>query len=230
MLRFTINSETAQQDAKMEFMTFHHPLIRAITYHYNEHLDELHPASHIKLRWNGIMPGFYAWFIFVIEISGARPMKDLSLVVLRATPVTPLVEDEGNALFNEMVLKGETISPPERGRLSFDTAALVVQADETLATRLNARFEQMTKYNEALVSNRLASLEESYNRTFTKRSERLERAISENKKTTYVKGLETSIRNLKATFEDKKAEIESLRKIGKSFDLKGGGMVEVYSE
>lgn len=229
-LRFTINPETAQQDAKMEFMTFHHPLIRAITTHYNEHLDELHPVSHIRLRWNGINPGFYAWFMYVIEISGARPTKDLTIVILQTTPVMPLIEDNGNAFFNEMVLRSEIIPPSERGRLPLDTADLIAQADETLAVRLKARFEQMSKYNEALVSNRLASLEESHNRIFTKRSERLEKAIIEKKKATYIKGLETSIRNLTAAFEDKKSEIQALRRIGKSFDLKGAGIVEVSDE
>lgn len=229
-LRFTISPEMAQQDAKMEFMTFHHPLVRAITSHYNEHLDELHPVSHVKLRWHGMKPGFYAWFMYIIDISGARPTKDLMVVTLQATPLSPLSEDDGNALFNELVLRSETIPPSERGRLSLDTVTLIEQADETLATRLNARFEQMTKYNEALVSNRLASLVESYNRTLTKRSERLERARNEKKKATYIKGLETSIKNLTATLEEKKTEIESLRRIGKSFDLKGAGVVEVFCE
>ena len=49
-LRFTVDTEQAQEDAKLDFLSFHHPMIRSISDYYMRHQDELHPASYLRLQ------------------------------------------------------------------------------------------------------------------------------------------------------------------------------------
>jgi superfamily II DNA or RNA helicase len=226
-IKMTIDSELAQQDRKIDFLTFHHPLIRAITSYYNEHPVELHPVSHVRLKTNICSAGIYTWFLYLLEITGARPIRDINVVMIPLENIEPLSEDISQRLFIEMAVKGEVVAPGERGLQDFPVDSHINLAENVFTQRLNHRFEQLKRHNNALVSNRLASLEESFTRNVNRREALLEKAKLLKRKGTYIKGLETGIRNLKARYEESKKVIESTRNMGRGYDLKGAGIVEV---
>lgn len=226
-IKITIDSKFAQDDRKIDFLTFHHPLVRSITSYYNEHADELHPVSHIRLNSNSFTEGIYAWFMYLMEITGARPVKDIHVVIVPITDLTPMNEDASEKMFNEIVLNGSMVPPGERGLSNFPSDNIISVAEDTFLQRLNRRLEQLKRANEALVSKRLSSLEESFSRNIDKRESLLERARAQGKQQSYIRGLETGIKNLRLRYEDNRGEIESSRNIGKSYDLKGAGLVEI---
>jgi superfamily II DNA or RNA helicase len=226
-IKITTNPEIAQEDRKIDFLTFHHPLVRAITSYYNENSNELHPVSHVKLATNICKTGVYVWFLYLFEINGARPLKDIDVAVISTDNNEPLDEDDSSNLLVDMVLHGKAVPPGERGMSDLRSPDLVKLADELFVGRLKNRLNDLKRANDALVSNRLSSLEESFNRNMLKRQTLLEKAKILNRKETYIKGLETGIRNLKSQYELRRSEIEASRNIGYGYDIKGAGIVEV---
>ena len=93
--------------------------------------------------------------------------------------------------------------------------------------RLNEKFEQRRRANEAIVANRLASLRETYERNNELRVQRLADARARGRQASYVKGLETRIRTLESGYWEKAREIEAGRELTRSYQLRGGGVVEI---
>ena len=158
----------------MEFLTFHHPLIRAITAYYDEHPTELHPVSYVQVASAMIPRGTYAWFLYVTEITGARPMKDLEVVAVSIDSNNSLSSDQCEDLLSSMIAEASSVPPAQRTTQVPD--ALCSRADEVLLLRLEERFRERQRSNDALVNNRLASIKESFERNQQKRSESIQKA------------------------------------------------------
>lgn len=223
----TTDAKNAMDDSQIEFLTFYHPLVVSITSYYSQHEDELHPVSHVRLPTNLFDKGIYSWFLYLMEIGGARPAKDLFFVVIALDPLAALQEDDCDRFLVEMVTKAQMVLPGERGMVELPTEEILRIADQTFVARLESKLAQLRKSNNALISNQLASLEESFTRNINRRQTLLDKARINQRKETYIKGLETGISNLSLNYEKKKVEIEAARNISKGFDLKGAGIVEV---
>lgn len=226
-VQITTDPEQAQRNRRLEFLTFYHPLVRAVNQYYDSHSDELHPVSHVRLASSNIPRGKYVWFLYLVEITGARPLKDLEFVALNMDSKVPLEIDDTDILLSEMLSLAEPV--PAAGRGPAASVDLIQRADEVLSVRLDDRFKERQRYNEALVANQLASIEETFKRNVRIREERIETAKTRGRRESYIRGLETGLRNLEEAHQTKIREIESGRSLGKSFFLRGAGLVEVIS-
>ena len=224
-LRFTTDPELAQEDRKLEFLTFHHPLIRAIKRYYDGHETELHPVSYIRVSSSDVPPGPYAWFLYVTEITGARPVKDIEVVAFPVGGEEALPPDPSEQLLARMIT--ESLSVPPAQRVAAISQPLCTLADEILVSRLQGRFEERRRSNDALVSNRLASAREGFERNKRRTLDQIEMAKLRNRKETYIRGLETRLRNQDAAFREREREIEASRELGRSFRLCGAGVAEI---
>jgi superfamily II DNA or RNA helicase len=222
---FTTSSEVARDNRKLEFLTFHHPLIRAISKYYDQHRTELHPVSHVRLATQEVPPATYVWFLYLVEITGVRPVRDLECVAVECTSGIVLDVDRSEGLLTEMIARSDAVPAPQRGLPIPE--AVIQKADEVLVHRLEARFRDRRRANEALVVNQLASLEESFKRNQRLRQERIAMAKMRGRKESYIRGLETGLRNFEVAHAARLREVEAGRKIGKSFSLRGAGLVEV---
>jgi hypothetical protein len=124
-----------------------------------------------------------------------------------------------------MIARSDAVPAPQRGLPIPE--AVIQKADEVLVHRLEARFRDRRRANEALVVNQLASLEESFKRNQRLRQERIAMAKMRGRKESYIRGLETGLRNFEVAHAARLREVEAGRKIGKSFSLRGAGLVEV---
>ena len=68
---------------------------------------------------------------------------------------------------------------------------------------------------------------ETYERNLERARNRVEEAQERKRKTSYIKGLETRIRNLEAGYFAKVDEVESTREMSRSYKARGAGIVEV---
>jgi len=212
---------------QIEFLTFYHPLIVAITNYYTQHDDELHPVSHVRLLTSKFEKGVYVWFLYLVEITGARPSKELFFFVVSVNQFNVLHEDDCDRFLAEMASNAQMVPAGERGGFVLPFERIFNMADETFVERLDKKLAQLRKANNALVSNQLASLEESFSRNINRRTVLLQKARINKRKETYIKGLETGIRNLTLTYEKKKGELEKARTLDNGFSLKGAGITEV---
>jgi len=225
MVLLTTESGLAERDATLDLLNFYHPLIRAVNRHYDEHATELHPVSHVRLESADIRAGTYLWLLYATEITGVRPIRDLELVALDVDCGHAVDADTCEALLWRMVAEGQSV--PENQRLGGIDKELIAGAENDLVARLNANFEGRRKANEALVANRLASLRETYERTRRIREESIQKARWNQRNESYIKGLETRLSNLEADYNRKVADINAAREMSRSYQLKGGGIVEV---
>lgn len=220
----TVNHEIADANKTLDFLTFYHPMIRAIKSYYAEHQDELFPVSSLRITHPSFPVGDYVWSLFLTEITGAHPYKDLEAVVLPILDGPPLSSDESESLLWDLIQRGESndksLSPPVRQEL-------VNEAEDVLVERLEAKFEERKRLNESVVERRLASLEETFKRTLRKREEQLRQSQIRGHQDRIIRMREGGIRNLKADYERKKLDIEAGRRLGRSYQLEGAGLLRV---
>jgi len=220
----TVNHEAADANKTLDFLTFYHPIIRAIKSYYAEHQDELFPVSSLRLAHSTHPVGDYVWLLFLTEITGAHPYKDLEAVVLPMSGRIPLSSDESESLLWELIQRGESgdksLTPPVRQEL-------VNMAEDVLVERLEAKFEERKRLNESVVEGRLASLEETFRRTLRKREEQLRQSQIKGHQDRIIRMREGGIRNLKADYERKKLDVEAGRRLGRSYQLQGAGLLHV---
>lgn len=220
----TVNHEAADANKTLDFLTFYHPVIRAIKSYYAEHQDELFPVSSLRIAHPFFPAGDYAWFLFLTEITGAHPYKDLEAVVLPMLGRTPLSSDESESLLWDLIQRGESgdksLTPPVHQEL-------VNAAEEVLVERLEEKFEARKRLNESVVERRLSSLEETFQRTLRKREEQLRQSQVRGHQDRIIRMREGGIRNLKADYERKKLDIEAGRRLGRSYKLEGAGLLHV---
>lgn len=220
----TVNHEAADANKTLDFLTFYHPIIRAIKSYYAEHQDELFPVSSLRIAASSFPIGDYVWFLFLTEITGAHPYKDLEAVVLPASGSTPLSSDESESLLWELTQRGESNDKPLSPPVSQE---LVNAAEDVLVQRLEEKFEERKRLNESVVERRLASLEETFQRTLRKREERLRQSQIRGHQDRIIRMREGGIRNLKTDYERKKLDIEAGRRLGRSYKLEGAGLLHV---
>jgi SNF2 family DNA or RNA helicase len=222
---FTVDQDLAEEHRDLEFLTFYHPLIRAINRYYETHPAELHPVSYVRLHSTAVAAGTYAWLLYLIEITGARPLRDLELVGLSVDDGESLSPDDSELLLAELLVAAEWV-PPSQRTARVDTT-FVHQAEEIVAARLATWFAERERLNDALVGHCLASVEQNFKRTERMREEAIAQARARGRQERYLRGLETALRNLRAAHGVKVREIEAGRQLGRRFELRGAGIVEV---
>ena len=117
-VRFTFDSDVALNNRDIDFLTVHHPLIRAIVKHYEEHPEELHPVARVFVRSAAtnkadrtlpIPVGDYFYFIYRLEVEGARKDRTLQTIAISTITTLPLSEDVAEDLLTAMITNGETL-------------------------------------------------------------------------------------------------------------------------
>jgi hypothetical protein len=226
VLEFTTDGDLAQERPNLDLLTFYQPLVRAVAKHYEQNATELHPVSALRVASDSIRSGLYAWAIFLTEVTGARPVKELDFVLVDGVTGCIVDAETGDRLFWDMTASGMSIP---RGEQVSETATadLVQKAEATGIERLNLRFADRARLNNATVDARLASLDAAHDRNLAIREERLRVAEARRRAPNYLRMLEGGIRKLKTAYQMKRRELEAQRTLGRSIRLEAAGLVEV---
>jgi hypothetical protein len=225
-LDFAIDGDVAQERPNLDLLTFYHPLVRAVAKYYEQNATELHPVSLLRISTDDTPQGLYAWAVFLTEVTGARPVKELDFVLVDCDTGRPVDADIGDKLFWEMMAGGASIPPGEQlSQASNDE--LLTTAEGIGVERLNVRFAERNRLNNATVDARLASLDAAHQRNLAIREERLRVAEAKRRAPNYLRMLEGGIRKLKTAYEMKRRELEAQRTLGRSIRLEAAGLVEV---
>jgi len=222
-MKVTFDSETALQHPKLHFINIYHPLISAIKKYYEANPGELHPVSKILVESQTIPPGIYLYLLYLVDLRCARPKKLLEPVFISFNDSLPTLKPEKcETLLTEMILKGKTwdeFYEISRGNVE----QLLQKGQEIFAKRMHKKKEEMERINSALVATKLDNLKKSYEAKKRERETRLKKA----RDTRIIRMLEASLRNLEKDYEKKRKEIERMKEVKVSFDLQGGGIVNV---
>lgn len=223
----TFDCERAVENGAWEFITAAHPLVRAIAKRYDEQPTLVHPVTAMEVVTTAISPGEYLFLWASIEETGIRGGRSLWAAVVSADGSVVADAETSEMLLHHMVLTGrrweDFESPPEE-----INASLLDRAKETLLARHSAYRRDVKRRNEALVDQRLASLESSYR---VKRSERQGR-LDENRlrgNERAAKLFEAQLRKLESDFAERCRQIEEQKTVAVSWAIEGGGYVRVVA-
>lgn len=225
-VQMTFSSEEAFENPELEFININHPIIRAVGTYYENHREELHPVARITLNSENFPSGECLYVAYLLEVKAARSFRSLETIFVSYRDATSIGEELSEDLMNEMITNGETLDPFPRP--SLETNKRVIQAaEDEFGKRIEKKRQEIERINEALISSRLASLEQSFRAKYQKREDLLDRAKAKGAAPQYIRMLEGGIRNLKATHELKKQDLEDAKKIYVSFSQVCAGFVRV---
>ena len=225
-LQVTFVAEEAFDNPDLEFVNIGHPITRAITAYYQNHRDELHPVARISLNSSQFPESDFLYFIYLLEVNAARSHRSLETIFVSLDSDIPINEDLGEDLMNEITTKGETLSTFPR--ISVEEGYKTKQiADDEFGKRITQKRQEIESINDALISARLTSLEQSFTTKYQKKQELLDRARHKRSAPQYIRMVEGGMRNLKVAYEMKRNELEDARKIYINFNPVGAGYLRI---
>lgn len=161
-VRVTFDSEVAFSHPEVEFLNVLHPLVRVIADELQEDSSQLLNASRFVLRTRLVPSGVFFYFIFLLQISGARPQNRLEIVL--SDPQGRIFDDTSvlKKLLGTMIENGEEISGIVEEVSLGEAQRAYDQAIDFFLSRVELTTAEERRHNDALVSRRIASLETSY--------------------------------------------------------------------
>jgi superfamily II DNA or RNA helicase len=225
-VRLTFDASLALMDHEVEFITNTHPIIRAICRWYDRHRDELHPISALVRQTNRLSPGHYLYSVHLVEATGARPSRSLEAIFAGLTDSVIVAGDEAEDLMSELVTLADTTTTKPNVEPSALRAALQ-RIDQALGERISAMRSDLSRLNDVIVSQRVASLRQSFAGRIEKREQLLARARHRGAAPQYIRMLEGSIRNAREEWAHREAELERGRSVNVSFTTIALGILEV---
>jgi len=222
----TFSSEEAFENPELEFLNIGHPIVRAIGAYYENRREELHPAARICLNYNNVAEGDYLYMVYLLEVKAARPFRSLETIFISYGEAEIIGEELIEDLLNETTTNGETLE--SFPRISPETNRKLIQlAEDEFGKRIEKKRKEIERINEAIISSRLASLEQSFTAKHQKKKELLDRAKAKKAAAQYIRMLDGGVRNLRVGYELKTQELEDARRINVSFKQVCGGFLSI---
>jgi hypothetical protein len=196
----------ASEDPDVEFLSAHHPLLQAVRLYYKDNRDSLHPVAKVTL-------------------TGARHIRTMESSFINLDTGEILDSETSEIFLSKMVTEGQTY--PDDPDLDEDTIVeMARRADEVFVGRVGEKERELRRINDALISNRLASLEASFKAKETKKLELLERARLHGRDPRYIRMLEGGLNNIRNEYERKRTEIDAGRTVRKEYSTIAAGYLE----
>ncbi len=226
-IKVTFDPEKALKDRGLQFINIYHPLISAIKSHYLDNPGELHPVSKVKLCTNVTREGEYLYFIQLINIQCARSrnIQEAIFIPFNGT-YGEVSNEESELLLSEMVSNGLTYEE-FKGYDREVMKPLIERANKMLELRIRKRKEEAERINESLISDKIVSLDRSFEIKVQKQKDRLKKRDDKEYDIRYVRMVEGSIRNLELDHEQRRNQLEKERIVDVSYITKGAGVLRV---
>lgn len=216
----TFSAASAVRDHALEFLSIHHPLVRAIVAEENA-ADGRSPTGCFRISPSGSRAGICMFFVFRINVGGMK-----ARIELLPTVVTDTGEVDGHlseSFFVHLAQAAPTdISPADLltdDRV--DKAAAAARA--YAASEVVRREEEVERLNNATIDAQAESLRLGYER----RRDRLERQLVEARDERIIRLYRGELANRELTFKRKQAELEAKRAVEVSSELIAAGFLEV---
>lgn len=222
----TFNSEEANKDKTLEFINLNHPIIQMIVKHYDFKKTELHPVSKIQVEYNNLPAGYYFYFIYLVEFTGARQEKRLENIVINSQNFGILSSEASDELIGTAKVDGFDL-PYVESSVYDKLERAFEMATEMLHKMRETREQELRRINESLIVERIASLKKSFDFKISKAQSRLDKAKAKQSDYRIIRMTEAQIRNLVDEKERKIREIEKRRQVSSSFDEVAAGVIKI---
>jgi superfamily II DNA or RNA helicase len=217
---FTFNGEVATADHTVEFVSAHHPIVRAASAAFQA-IDPPPAAGWLCTEATGATPGIYVFYIFRIQISGARSSLELEPVALE---VDGTVASDVTDRLMPLITRAKANDRNPQGIVDAEFVARTHDAAvRWIEARRAAREADLRRLADARIDAQLQSLDLGYTRRVARIDTRLEHEHHPN----MVRLLTGQRRNLDRRHGRKRHEIESRRDVAVGYDTVAAGILEV---
>jgi len=226
----TFNDQEACRDESLEFITIHHPIMKAIKRYYDENKQHIHNTAQFRLTGNSEHQGNYLFFIYLLEKTALK--KDLILI-----PILVSLENKKVHIVDELcdwflgeIVKAEPVD--DEKLTTYDDGLFemaVKQAEEYLEMIREEEEHKLRRSNDTLVNNQIESVKQA-TEIKTKKAEEIIRNFLLQGKTEeapIVRLHKGRVRNLRISMEEKINELEKKRSVSVGFSLVAGGVVKI---
>lgn len=221
-LAFTFDGEIATSDHTIEFVSAHHPVVRVASEAFRV-VDPPPAAGSLVAHVDDVEPGIYAFYVFRLQISGARSSLELEPVAVGVDgAVAPHVGDHLIPLITRAAASER--SPQDIVDNDF-VARTHAAATEWIEARRTARETEVRRLADARSEAQLQSLDLGYERRVARIDARLEYEHHPN----MVRLLTGQRRNLERRHMRKRHEIESHREVAVGYDTVAAGVLEIVA-
>ena len=225
----TFNDQEACRDESLEFITVHHPIIKAIKGYYDANKQDIFHTAQFLLRGKVQDQGKYLFFIYLLEKTALK--KDLVLVPILVNLGNKKVHiaDELCDWFLGEIVKAEI---SDKNLPSYDEEELsrsFKDAGEYLEMLREEEEQKIKRSNDTLVNNQIESVKQATAIKIRRVEEIIKKLMDQGKteEDPIVRLYRGRIRNFGIYMTQKIKELEQKKVVSVAFNLIAGGVVQV---
>lgn len=227
-VKVTFDHQAAMENPRLELITVRHPLVRAVAARYDADATLIHPVTAVQISSDAVPPGEYMFGWAAVTETGLRAGLSLWAEAMEVGTDVSVDGEAAEMLLHHMVVRGQRWEDFEAPPAEF-TADLFDRLRDHIARRHAAYRAEAKRRNQAMVEQRLASLEASFRVKLGERQRRLDENIRrENEKV--IPLFRRQIEKLEAEHEERTRQIEQQRDLSVSWDIEGAGYVRVVEQ
>lgn len=225
----TFNDQEACRDEALEFITIHHPIMKAIKRYYDDNKQKVCSTVQFRLGGNSKYQGRYLFLIYMLEKTALK--KDLIMIPILVNLENNKVHivDELCEWFLGEIVKAESV---DKNLATYDDSQFKVvfeEAGEYLEMIREEEEQKLRRNNDTLVNNQVESVKQAAAIKIKKAEEIIRNLKSQGRtdEDPIVRLHKGRIRNFKISMEQKTESLEQKRAVSVAFNLLSGGVVEI---
>jgi superfamily II DNA/RNA helicase len=223
----TFNSTVACEDGLVEFITIHHPIIKAVKRHYDGK-KATGVTARLSIEGSREDAGTYFFFVYLIEKTALKTDLKMVPVLVNAESWDVKILDETSDWFMAKIVS----ATKPRAVFDFDNAQLdkATQLADDYLEELRADEERGLKQsNDALVENQIESVKQSTAIKMGRADRIIQNLLLQGhaEDSPIVRLHRGRVRNMEIGREERVAQLQTKRAVSVGFTLVAGGLVEI---
>ena len=223
----TFNSTIACEDGLVEFITIHHPIVKAIKRHYDEKKAGGVTAQ-LLIKGRREDAGTYFFFVYLIEKTALKTDLKMVPVLVNADSWDVKMLDETSDWFMAEIVSAT--KPRREFDFNSDQLDKATQLADDYLEELRAEEERGLKQsNDVLVENQIESVKQSTAIKIGRAERIIQNLLSQGhaEDSPIVRLHRGRIKNMEIGREERAAQLETKRAVSVGFTLVAGGIVEI---
>jgi len=225
----TFSDQEACRDEALEFITIHHPIMKAVKRYYDDSKQGVYATAQFRLSGGSKYVGKYFFFIYLLEKTALK--KDLILIPTLVNMYNGEVHimDQLSDWFLGEIVNAEAV---DKDIVTYDSEqfeSASKQAGEFLEMIREEEEEKLRRTNDTLVNNQVESVKQATTIKVRKMKETIVKLLNQGKseEDPIVRLYKGRIRKFEFARDEKMEGLEQKRAVSVGFNLIGGGLVEI---
>jgi len=225
----TFNSDIAYRKPEIEFLYFHHPLVREIVNYYEKHKDEISPVTKIEVKQGKYPAGDYYYFVYLVKTYALIAGFRLETVIVSRDKQRTYEQKNSEAMLSLLIEEGQTFAeePPDN---QAERIAILDIASELISRRIKEWEKELLNRNSSQISQKREAIRQSFERKIQRREAELEKGMQEGWQEKRLQIPRGSLRNLKADLNEKMSSLNEAEQVSISHNLISCGFIRIMDK